>query len=118
MGGGALGGGDWSHEDNALYVGGLPPDTMNIDLYEVFNAFGPIPFKGVKALADKEGQCIGYGFVNFIQGPEGKKAVDHAIANLNGTILGNGRILRVSYANTSKKVKETRAAQEEKEMAK
>ena len=30
-----------------LFVGGLPPDTTNLEMYQIFSAFGPIAPRGV-----------------------------------------------------------------------
>merc|ERR1740127_99372 len=95
--GGALPGGKWCNEENALYIGGLPEDTCDVDLYEIFSTFGAIPFQGVRAMQNQDGQCTGYGFVNFAVGPEGKKACEMAMANLHGTILASGRLMKVTY---------------------
>lgn len=29
-----------------LFVGGLPPDTTNLEMYQIFSAFGPIAPRG------------------------------------------------------------------------
>merc|ERR1712217_666538 len=89
--GGALPGGKWSNDKNALYVGGLREDTCDVDLYEIFSCFGAIPYKGVRAMQNAEGKCTGYGFVNF----QHDDACQTAIANLNGTMLPTGRMLKV-----------------------
>jgi len=89
--GGALPGGKWSNVENALYIGGLPEDTCDVDLYEIFSTFGPIPFQGVRAMQNDEGQCKGYGFVNF----QDAHSCQQAVANLNGTMLPTGRTLSV-----------------------
>merc|ERR1719198_1525662 len=52
---GVLPGGKWTNDENALFVGGLPADTTDCDLYEIFSPFGSIPFSGVRAMKNEDG---------------------------------------------------------------
>jgi len=88
---GALPGGKWSNDDGALWIGGLPTDTTDIDLYEIFSPFGAIPSNGVRAMLDENGACKGYGFVNYVE----PAAAQAATKTLNGTILPDGKVLQV-----------------------
>merc|ERR1719401_816221 len=90
---GALPGGKWANDENALFVGGLPPDTTTDDLYEIFTPFGAIPSGGCKAMVDPEsGTCKGIGFVNFLE----MTAAQTAIMSLNGAAMPDGTMLKVS----------------------
>jgi len=90
--GGALPGGKWSNDENALFVGGLPPDTTTEDLYEIFATFGAIPARGCKAMTGDDGSCKGIGFVNYMD----PGAVQSAMMTLNGTQMPDGTTLKVS----------------------
>jgi len=81
----------WSNDEGAIYISGLPADTTDLDLYEIFAPFGPIPFKGVRAMMKEGGQCKGYGFVNFLTA----EAARNAIQSLDRTLLADGSSLRV-----------------------
>mmetsp|Transcript_59033 Transcript_59033/g.127703 ORF Transcript_59033/g.127703 Transcript_59033/m.127703 type:complete len:250 (+) Transcript_59033:52-801(+) len=95
---GALPGGKWLNDENALFIGGLPPDTNTVDLYSIFSPFGAIPAKGAKAMQTPDGQCTGIGFVNFID-PE---AATNAILTLNGTTMASGRVIEVKVKTARK----------------
>jgi len=88
---GVLPGGKWNNDENALFVGGLPPDTTDTDLYEIFSPFGAIPAAGVRAMTTPEGTCKGIGFVNFMD----NASAQNAIATLNGTMMPDGTTLKV-----------------------
>lgn len=94
----ALPGGKWSNDDNALFIGNLPEDTSDVDLYEIFAPFGAIPTKGVRAMLNPEGKCTGIGFVNFLD----EKAAQMAISTLNGTMLPSGNTLKISVKRPGK----------------
>jgi len=87
----ALPGGKWTNDDGALHVGGLPADTTDQDLYEIFATFGAIPSKGLRAMLNPDGTCTGVAFVNFVD----PSAAASAISALDGRKLGNGRIIHV-----------------------
>jgi len=90
---GALPGGQkYANDENTLFVGGLPQDTTDTDMYKIFAPFGAIAPMGVKAMADKEtGLCKGFGFVNFLE----TSASQTAITTLNGTQMPDGTFLKV-----------------------
>lgn len=89
---GVLPGGQWSNDVGALFIGGLPSDTTDLDLYHIFSAFGQIPAKGVRAMMDQTtGMCRGIGFVNFID----PACADIAAQSLNGTTMPGGSTLTV-----------------------
>merc|ERR1712187_851470 len=84
--------------ENTLFVGSLPEDTTDNDLYEIFSPFGAIPSRGVKALQTPEGICKGIGFINFLTA----EACQRAIMTLNGTMMPSGRTLKVTPKGPSK----------------
>ena len=86
-------------------MGGLPPDTTNLEMYQIFSAFGPIAPRGATrqvmlcatreweslvgkgrcssacaeatALLDKDnGKCTGIGFINYMNAEAAEKAGD------------------------------------------
>merc|ERR1712039_986187 len=95
---GALPGGKWANDENALFVGGLPSDTTWADLYEIFAPFGAIPSGGGKAMTDDFGSCKGIGFVNFTD----QSVAQTAIMSLNGATMPDGTTLKVSTKQPSK----------------
>mmetsp|Transcript_91040 Transcript_91040/g.229539 ORF Transcript_91040/g.229539 Transcript_91040/m.229539 type:complete len:405 (-) Transcript_91040:101-1315(-) len=88
---GVLPGGRWTNDQGALYVRGLPADTTNADLYEIFSPFGAIPAQGCWAMTAEDGTCKGYAFINFIKDEDAQ----NAIATLNGTMMPDGSTLEV-----------------------
>jgi len=82
---------------NQVYVSGLPADTTDGDLFEIFTPFGAIPPKGIKALQSPGGMCKGVGFVDFINEADALQAVNA----LNGYVLEDGSYLRVALKNSS-----------------
>lgn len=87
----ALPGGKWSNDAGALWIGGLPKDTTDLDLYHIFSPFGAIPSAGVRAMLHPEGNCKGFGFVNFLDPNVAGKVIE----TLNGTELPDGSTLQV-----------------------
>mmetsp|Transcript_106732 Transcript_106732/g.166696 ORF Transcript_106732/g.166696 Transcript_106732/m.166696 type:complete len:271 (+) Transcript_106732:36-848(+) len=83
---GALPGGEkYENNEGALFVGALPPDTTDMDLYKIFSPFGAIAPQGVRAMQWWDtGACKGYGFVNFLD----PLAAQTAISTLHGTQMG------------------------------
>eukprot|EP00929_Paragymnodinium_shiwhaense_P115606 TRINITY_DN8458_c0_g1_i3.p1 TRINITY_DN8458_c0_g1~~TRINITY_DN8458_c0_g1_i3.p1 ORF type:complete len:261 (-),score=42.75 TRINITY_DN8458_c0_g1_i3:136-918(-) len=78
----------------ALFVGGLPTDCTDLDLFRIFACFGAIGAKGVKAImTDDYTACRGYGFINYLE----PGCAQNAITTLNGTQMPDGTTLRVSY---------------------
>lgn len=71
-----LPGGKWSNDDGALHIGGLPPDTTDKDLYEIFAPFGAIPSRGLKAMLNQDGTCTGVAFVNYIDAFAAQQAME------------------------------------------
>lgn len=92
---GVLPGGKWSNDENALFVGGLPSDMTDLDLYAIFSPFGAIPYRGVRAMTHQDGMgkgtCKGFGFVNFIS----NDSAVQAISTLNGLEPSEGCTLQV-----------------------
>eukprot|EP00438_Fugacium_kawagutii_P023652 Skav206416 [mRNA] locus=scaffold292:313305:317145:+ [translate_table: standard] len=85
-------GGKWNNDDNTLFVGGLPPDTTSLEMYQIFSAFGPIAPRGATALVDKDtGKCTGIGFINYMS----SEAAEKAIRALNSWPFEDGTRLTV-----------------------
>jgi cold-inducible RNA-binding protein len=75
-----------------LYVGNLPFDTTEDDLRELFANDGEV--RDVSLVTDRDtGRSRGFGFVEFANDDEGRKAIDR----LNGSDMG-GRQLTVNEA--------------------
>eukprot|EP00928_Gymnodinium_smaydae_P044950 TRINITY_DN2_c0_g4_i1.p1 TRINITY_DN2_c0_g4~~TRINITY_DN2_c0_g4_i1.p1 ORF type:complete len:373 (+),score=115.37 TRINITY_DN2_c0_g4_i1:47-1165(+) len=94
MNSGAMPGGvKYNNDENTLFVGGLPADTTDLDLFWIFSPFGAIPPRGVKAMLSEDRMtCKGFGFVNFSD----PNSTSQAIATLNGTQMPDGSVLTVS----------------------
>ncbi len=70
-----------------LYVGGLPYQTTEQDLLDLFEQFGQVSQASV--ITDREtGRSKGFGFIEMSTDQEAHSA----IAQLNGTLLGNRTI--------------------------
>jgi len=70
-----------------LYVGGLPYQTTEQDLIDLFDQVGQVIQATV--ITDREtGRSKGFGFVEMSNDQEAQSA----IAQLNGTLLGNRTI--------------------------
>lgn len=88
----AVPGGRKDNDENTLFVGGLPDNMTNLEMYQMFSSFGPIAPRGATAMLDKEsGKCTGIGFVNFMD-PE---AAAKATQALNYFALPDGTWLTV-----------------------
>lgn len=75
-----------------LFVGGLPFATTDEELQQLFAAHGTV--SSATVVRDREsGRSKGFGFVEFENDEEGKKAE----AALNGTEVG-GRTISVAQA--------------------
>eukprot|EP00927_Polykrikos_kofoidii_P052160 TRINITY_DN45948_c0_g1_i1.p1 TRINITY_DN45948_c0_g1~~TRINITY_DN45948_c0_g1_i1.p1 ORF type:complete len:172 (-),score=35.99 TRINITY_DN45948_c0_g1_i1:154-669(-) len=93
------GGKRWENDDNTLFVGGLPDDTSDIDLYTIFAPFGAIAPRGASAMKDKEtGKCTGVGFINYLDAAAAKSAIQA----LNGTVMSDGSRLYVKVKGPPK----------------
>ncbi|XP_065058865.1 protein boule-like [Rhopilema esculentum] len=76
---------------NRIFLGGIPPDTTELELEVFFSDFGTV--KDVRIVTDrKTGECKGYGFVTF-ETPED-------ISNLlkKKSIIMKGKRLRIRKA--------------------
>merc|ERR1719356_514171 len=51
------GSGQKKPKENCLYVGGLPANTTDLDLYKLFGCFGAIPSTGCTAKVMPDGSC-------------------------------------------------------------
>ena len=70
-----------------LYVGGLPYQTTEQDLLDLFEQVGQVT--EVSVITDRQtGRSKGFGFVEMSNDQEAQSA----IAQLNGTLLGNRTI--------------------------
>ena len=70
-----------------LYVGGLPYQTTDQDLIDLFNQAGQVTF--ARVITDRDtGRSKGFGFVEMSNDQEAQDA----IARLNGTSLGSRTI--------------------------
>jgi len=84
-------------EAQQLCISGLPPDTTDKDLYDLFGPFGAIPMKGVKAMLGPGGRCTGIGFVDFLDAA----CVANAVQALNGTVLPDGTQLHLNQKSAA-----------------
>ncbi|MFS7954205.1 putative RNA recognition motif domain, splicing factor, RBM39, splicing factor RBM39, linker [Helianthus anomalus] len=83
-------GGPYGAADRKLYVGNLHFNMTELQLKQIFEAFGPVEL--VQLPTDPEtGHCKGFGFVQFAQ-------LEHAKAaqSLNGKLEIVGRTIKVS----------------------
>jgi len=70
-----------------LYVGGLPYETTDDDLKELFTQAGTV--ESAKVITDKfTGRSRGFGFVEMSSDEEAQKAID----SLNGHQMGERNI--------------------------
>ena len=70
-----------------LYVGGLPYQTTEQDLIDLFEQAGRVTFATV--ITDRDtGRSKGFGFVEMSNEQEAQSAIER----LNGTLLGNRTI--------------------------
>lgn len=70
-----------------LYVGGLPYQTTEQDLTDLFTQLGQVTFATV--ITDRDtGRSKGFGFVEMSNNEEAQAAIQQ----LNGTMLGNRTI--------------------------
>ncbi len=70
-----------------LYVGGLPYQTTQQDLIDLFEQVGPVTFATV--ITDRDtGRSKGFGFIEMENDQDAQTAIDR----LNGSLLGNRTI--------------------------
>lgn len=70
-----------------LYVGGIPYQTTEQDLADLFSQVGQVTFSTV--ITDRDtGRSKGFGFVEMSNDEEAQAAIDQ----LNGSMLGNRTI--------------------------
>lgn len=70
-----------------LYVGGLPYQTTEQDLFDLFEQIGSVA--SVSIITDRDtGRSKGFGFVEMSDDQDAQSAIDR----LNGTLLGNRTI--------------------------
>eukprot|EP00928_Gymnodinium_smaydae_P044946 TRINITY_DN2_c0_g1_i1.p1 TRINITY_DN2_c0_g1~~TRINITY_DN2_c0_g1_i1.p1 ORF type:complete len:475 (+),score=124.34 TRINITY_DN2_c0_g1_i1:67-1491(+) len=89
---GAMPGEKKQNSENTLFVGGLPYDTTDGDMYKLFSPFGAIEAFGVRAMPGDMNPCRGFGFVSF----QDSTAAQVAINTLNGKTTPDGKELKVS----------------------
>jgi len=99
-----LPGQNMTNDDNALYVSGLPKDCDDLHLYRLMAPFGAIPASGVKAMKYPDGNCKGFGFVNYIE----PTAMEAAMQMLHGTLLPDGTVMNVTPKQNKNEAKGTR----------
>lgn len=87
-----------------LYVGGLPYQTTENDLINLFEQIGQVASATV--ITDREtGRSKGFGFVDMENPQDGQQA----IAQLNGTLLGS-RTITVNEARERQAVPQRRSS--------
>lgn len=75
-----------------LYVGGLPYQTTEQDLLDLFGQIGQVDSATV--IIDRDtGRSKGFGFIEMLDDQEAQAAIDR----LNGTLMGN-RTITVNQA--------------------
>lgn len=93
------GGRRWENNENTLFVGSLPEDMTDVDMYHMFAPFGPIMARGASARIDAEtGKCTGIGFINYLDAESATKA----IRALSGHMLSDGSRLTVKLKGPPK----------------
>jgi RNA recognition motif-containing protein len=88
-------------DDCCLFVGNLPNDTTDVDLFRLFCPFGAIAASGVKAMLFDDGSCKGFGFVDYSD----PAAAAGAVMALNGFALPDGSAINVSIKSQSQSMK-------------
>lgn len=78
----------YSNLSKRLYVGGLPYQTTEEELKELFSEYGSV--ESATIINDKySGRSKGFGFVEMVNDEEAQKAID----SLNGYKLGERNII-------------------------
>merc|ERR1711953_635259 len=87
------GGIKYENDEGTLFVGGLPPDTTDLELYKIFSPFGATAPRGIRAMTHEDRvTCKGFGFVNYLDA----SSAQMALATLNGTQMPDGTRLKVN----------------------
>merc|ERR1719401_1492489 len=86
-----LPGGRWSNNEKTVVIKGLPDDTSDKDIFDIFSPFGTIHCEGVRALHWEDGRCKGTAFVNYID----LEGAIKACATLNNFLMPTGTQLKV-----------------------
>lgn len=85
-------------DENQLVVKGLPWNTTDLHLYQIFAPYGAIPSWGVKAMTDSQGNCDGTGYVDYFD----PSSVQKAILAVPGKRLPDGSTLMVRVKQSTK----------------
>eukprot|EP00933_Yihiella_yeosuensis_P032048 TRINITY_DN25632_c0_g1_i1.p1 TRINITY_DN25632_c0_g1~~TRINITY_DN25632_c0_g1_i1.p1 ORF type:complete len:176 (-),score=50.34 TRINITY_DN25632_c0_g1_i1:186-713(-) len=95
--------GRWDNDESkTLFVGGLPEDMTDLEMYTIFAPFGAIAPRGANAMKNKEtGKCTGIGFVNYIE----TASAQSAIRTLHGVQFSDGSWLTVKKKGPPKEKK-------------
>lgn len=83
---------EMNNDLNCLYVNNLPKDCEDCDLFRLFSPFGAIAPKGLRAMLHPDGQCMGFGFVNFLDA----SSMHAAMNALHGVQMPDGKTLSVT----------------------
>lgn len=87
-------------QNAAIYVGGLAQEVSEADLYDTFNAVGPVAScKICRDVATKKSR--GYGFVNFHKSTDAERAID----TMNFVSI-RGQPVRIMWSNRDRTIRE------------
>lgn len=75
----------------SVYIKHLPADMTDLDVHNLFCAFGPIASGGANAILNPDGSCKGIAFVDFLHA----EAAQSACAALNGFATSDGTTIFV-----------------------
>ena len=64
----------------SVFIGNLPGDTSELELYKLMSPFGALASPGVTAMRGDDGSCKGCGFADFVEA----KSAAAAVKVLNG----------------------------------
>jgi len=79
-------------DEQCVHVKNLPPDTTDLQLYQLFSVFGPMAHNGVTAMMREDGACLGIGFIDF-QDPA---SAAQAVEVLDGTAMPDGTVINMN----------------------
>jgi len=97
--GGYIPGSDGARPDEqCVYIKGLPTDTSDVNLFELFSPFGRLAPQGVKAMLHPDGTCTSVGFADF----QDAASAQAAVAALNGAALPDGGVLSANLKRSKK----------------